>query len=65
MSYPYENAGARGHVWQVEGGEVDIFAYNPADPHNGPRCVNCGYGFCHHCYEGPLEDCPAAGEPEA
>jgi len=49
----------RGHRWETdEDGDIDIFAYNPEDPHNGPRCVKCGYGFCHHCEDGPNEECP-------
>ncbi len=50
----------RGHVWKKDGRDLDIFAYNPSDPHNGPMCVNCGYGFCHHCHDGPDHDCPKA-----
>ena len=51
----------RGHRWQTFGPddpEIDTFAYNPEDSHNGPRCVKCGYEFCHHCQDGPDEDCP-------
>ena len=56
-----ELAANRGHVWETwDNGEVNIMAWNPADPHNGPRCVKCGYGYCHHCQDGPDEDCPAA-----
>jgi hypothetical protein len=32
-----------------EDGRVDKFAYNPHDPHNGPRCIKCGEGWCWHC----------------
>jgi len=39
----------RQHDWRREDGEIDIFAFNPHDPHNGPSCVRCGEGFCHHC----------------
>lgn len=51
----------RGHQWQIDSfdGELDIFAYEAGDFHNGPRCVKCGYGFCHHCQEMPDEDCDA------
>jgi hypothetical protein len=28
---------------------INIFAYNPSDPHNGPSCKRCREGFCHHC----------------
>lgn len=39
-----------GHVWKIdEYGDVDLFAYYLGDYHNGPLCVNCGFGFCHHC----------------
>lgn len=58
----------RGHVWKTdEGGEVDIFAYEGDGQYcNGPRCVNCGEGFCHHCenYETPF-DCSAVGKSES
>jgi len=57
-----EGKGARGHVWITDPDDptcIDIFAYNPADPHNGPKCTRCGYGFCHHCDEGPQQDCDA------
>lgn len=41
---------ARQHDWQRdEDDDIDIFAFNPHDPHNGPVCVRCGEGFCHHC----------------
>lgn len=56
---PYEE-NPRGHEWQRnEDGDVDVFAFNPTDPHNGPRCVRCGYGFCVHCHDLPEEDCTA------
>lgn len=58
-TYPFESE-SRGHVWKRdEDGSVDIFAYNPRDPHNGPLCIKCGYGFCHHCNALPPEDCTA------
>lgn len=54
---------SRGHVWimyDVEEGEtpdtVDIMAFSE-DRHNGPRCATCGYGYCHHCFDGPQVDC--------
>lgn len=53
---PYE-VEARGHEWlRNDDGSVDIFGYD-GDTHNGPRCVKCGYGFCHHCQSLPDEDC--------
>jgi hypothetical protein len=52
----------RGHVWKLdEDGEIDYFGYD-GDVHNGPLCVNCGYGFCHHCVRGPEHDCPSLGK---
>lgn len=49
----------RGHEWKLdEEGKVDILGYNPGCPHNGPVCVKCGYGFCHHCHELPVIECP-------
>lgn len=49
--------GNRGHVWQLdEDGEPDIFAFEEGF-HNGLRCTRCSYSFCHHCSEGPEEDC--------
>ena len=57
-TYPWEAPNNRGHVWQTEdGGDVDIFAFNPSKYCNGPLCVHCGYGFCHHCQKLPEEDC--------
>jgi len=50
--YDYEKE-TRGHIWKRdETGNVDIFAYD-YDYHNGPRCIKCGYGFCHHCSKLP------------
>jgi hypothetical protein len=58
---------SKGHEWKRdEEGDIEIFAYTNGDHHNGPRCVKCGYGFCHHCSDGPQEDCstqePHTGE---
>jgi hypothetical protein len=48
----------KGHVWETnDNGEVDIFAYEAGDRHNGPRCAKCGYGFCHHCQKKPAKKC--------
>ena len=48
----------KGHLWmRNKDGSIDIFGYD-ADTHNGPICVKCGYGFCHHCHAIPAEDCP-------
>ena len=64
---PYESKrGARGHVWKRdEDGTIDIFAYNPSEYCNGPQCVKCGYGFCHHCHVGPQVSCTANAENQA
>lgn len=52
---------SRGHNWirNDYDGEVDIFAYTAGEYHNGPKCSACGYGFCHHCEDGPDCDCDA------
>lgn len=56
------DANTRGHTWKREDfdpREVDIFGLESScGYHNGPRCVVCGYGFCHHCHrDGPPEPC--------
>lgn len=62
-TYPYEAPNNRGHVWETdEDGDLNIFAHTSGDRHNGPRCVRCGYEFCHHCEEGAQEDCSAVGK---
>lgn len=47
------------HLWKTYDGQgtvnkndpnIDICAYSSGDVHNGPVCINCGYGFCHHCH---------------
>lgn len=57
VTYKYPNN--RGHIWKRSRGAIDVFAYE-GGYHNGPECVNCGYGFCHHCKDGPDHDCPNA-----
>ena len=59
-TYKYETQeGSRGHEWKrEENGDIDIFGVD-SGYHNGPICVKCGYGFCHHCQRGPDEDCTA------
>jgi hypothetical protein len=49
----------RGHEWMLkENGLIDIFGYTAAAGWcNGPVCVKCGYGFCHHHHSEPQEDC--------
>ncbi len=47
------------HKWIKEGRDVDLFAYEAGENHNGPKCSVCGFGFCHHCYpEGYDTNCP-------
>lgn len=55
-----------GHEWERDqDGEIDFMAYDAdPEPHNGPRCVRCGYGFCHHCQSGPSEPCDGEGGDE-
>jgi hypothetical protein len=57
----------RGHVWQTgDDGELDIFAYGEGEYCNGPLCVKCGYGFCHHCHsDGAEHDCSEMGKGES
>jgi hypothetical protein len=31
--------------------QIDVFAYSPGDPHNGPRCSACDYELCEHCWD--------------
>jgi len=31
------------------GNEVDVCARDADDPHNGPKCKDCGFNFCEHC----------------
>ena len=61
---PYE-VRPKGHVWKTNDYDrgIDIFGYDCGD-HNGPVCVNCGYGFCHHCRELPESWCPKAKKPK-
>lgn len=56
MDYDY---GKTTHEWVKDNGRVDIFAYEVGEYHNGPKCIKCDYGFCHHCNDKPLEpNCP-------
>ncbi|MCP4113804.1 MAG: hypothetical protein GY737_00080 [Desulfobacteraceae bacterium] len=64
--YHYE-INPKGHVWEQEEDyeEVNFFAYN-IDFHNGPRCVNCGYEFCHHCIDNEnMKPCVCREETDA
>jgi hypothetical protein len=56
---PYE-LNPMGHVWRRNdyNEEVDVFGYEEGEYHNGPVCVRCGYGFCHHCGDRPCTPCP-------
>jgi hypothetical protein len=39
------------HRWQgkkFDPDDTDTFAWD-GDPHNGPRCVDCGFSFCVTC----------------
>jgi len=58
MTRLYES-NTHGHIWKKydDSDSIDIFAYSTGDFHNGPRCVICGYGFCHHCAEEPSKEC--------
>lgn len=55
------------HVWKTvdwgDGPEIDIFAVEYGDYHNGPACVRCGYGYCHHCQLEPDEHCELEPDP--
>lgn len=58
------DANALGHVWKRDtDGLVDLFA-TEFENHNGPECVKCGYGYCHHCHTMPLIECPMANQVE-
>ena len=49
-----------GHVWKKNeyDDNVDIFGYTYGEYCNGPVCIVCGYGFCHHCEDDiPQQDC--------
>ena len=49
------------HKWIKEGKEINVFAYEEGKYHNGPKCLVCGFGFCHHCYpEGYDTKCPCS-----
>lgn len=48
------------HQWKMEGDSIDIFAADTGNYCNGPLCMRCGQGFCHHCEPGIYEDeCPS------
>jgi hypothetical protein len=50
----------RGHIWKKNdwNNEINIFGYERGEYCNGPVCIVCGYGFCHHCEDDtPQQDC--------
>lgn len=55
-------ANSRGHVWIMDDDYdppiVDVWKHEGGHYCNGPKCVACGYSFCHHCHERPQKDCP-------
>lgn len=54
-----------GHVWKRdEDGSIDIFAFGGGH-HNGPACLLCDYGFCHHCRDMPTQKCTVVGKQRA
>jgi|19_taG_2_1085344.scaffolds.fasta_scaffold00883_14 hypothetical protein len=60
--YPYVRD-PQGHIWkEIEAGVIDIFAWSEGDTCNGPRCIKCDRGFCHHCSNKRIPesigDCP-------
>jgi len=46
------------------GDEVDDFARDADDPHNGPKCKVCGFNFCKHCHPEGWDDitCPTGDD---
>jgi hypothetical protein len=44
------------HTWFTDDDDVDIFAYEAGDYHNGPKCKVCDYAECHHCHPEVYED---------
>jgi len=59
--YDYETH-PKGHKWETDiEGNVNIFAFEHGY-HNGPVCVKCGYGFCHHCKDEPEIECAVQEE---
>jgi len=47
------------HRWikdPYDDGEVDVFAYEVGDYHNGPRCSICDFGGCEHCNPKVFDD---------
>jgi hypothetical protein len=47
------------HKWQkTSDGKINTWA-SYGEYCNGPRCIECGYTFCEHCYpKGYDEECP-------
>jgi hypothetical protein len=43
-----------------EYGNIDIFAYEWGDYHNGPACKRCEDSWCGHCEPEKMdEECPS------
>ena len=44
---------AKKHRWircEYDKRRIDVFAAeSSAGFHNGPKCADCGFEFCHHC----------------
>jgi hypothetical protein len=47
-------------VWDdpdgVEDNEPSDWARHAPDPHNGPKCRDCGFNFCMHCHPEGWDD---------
>ena len=43
-----------------EDGDVNVWAHDGRDPHNGPRCTKCDQSWCYSCNPfGPAGGCQA------
>ena len=56
---------ALAHEWKKHDYDDDIDVFGAEDlvsPYcNGPKCVRCGFEFCHHCDpDGYADKCPMA-----
>lgn len=51
-----------GHTFREVYGSIDIFAFTGGGDHcNGPQCLDCGKGQCHHCDDSIYDEkCPRA-----
>jgi hypothetical protein len=54
------------HTWQLDkDGDIDDFAYEVEEDGrccNGPKCIICGFCFCHHCNPYGYNDNACPGE---